>query len=200
MNSIFLHYFGLSLSMSIVIAVLLALNRLFGSKFKAKCRYLVWIIITGRLLVPAFFLIPTALFNINFNLTATNRPFSSSSPQNDAYTAPAHIEPEKNNRNSLNFESDIHSSEFVETQSNLNEDLSPATSPSNQVNRDDYYPVYYPSGFEPTETYANDEDIISDSRSDLSNDKESSDIIRILSTAWLAGAVVYVSVILAAHV
>jgi len=61
LETVFFNILEISLAMSAVIAAVLVFSRLFGDRFKARCRYIIWIIIALRLLVPLNINIPEPL-------------------------------------------------------------------------------------------------------------------------------------------
>ncbi|MDE7090097.1 MAG: hypothetical protein K2O54_08265 [Prevotella sp.] len=52
MKEIFLSYFEVSLAISIIIAALILLSSLLNKRYAAKWKYLIWIFIALRLLIP----------------------------------------------------------------------------------------------------------------------------------------------------
>lgn len=56
----------ISVSMSFVIAVILILSKVFGKRFSAKCRYIIWALVIIRLCIPLSALYLPRVINIDF--------------------------------------------------------------------------------------------------------------------------------------
>ena len=52
MKSFILSFSGLTLSMSVIIFILLVLSRIFKKRFTATCRYVIWLVVIVRLVLP----------------------------------------------------------------------------------------------------------------------------------------------------
>ncbi len=69
MRSFILSFCGLTLSMSVIILILLVLSRIFKNRFTATCRYVVWLVVTVRLVLPIGSILFPSLIDIDVPIT-----------------------------------------------------------------------------------------------------------------------------------
>ncbi len=69
MTDLLLQIAEITLSMSAIILITLALSKVFGAKFSAKCRYIVWAVIILRLCIPVGVLNMPTVFTLDIPFT-----------------------------------------------------------------------------------------------------------------------------------
>ena len=74
MTAFMLGLFEVSLTMAAAVLVLLVLSRLFGGRFTAKCRYIVWAVVVLRLCIPVGSNIVTPIFSVSLPQSVTVSP------------------------------------------------------------------------------------------------------------------------------
>lgn len=77
MTAFMLGLFEVSLTMAAAVLVLLVLSRLFGGRFTAKCRYIVWAVVVLRLCIPVGSNIVTPIFSVSLPQSVTVSPTAS---------------------------------------------------------------------------------------------------------------------------
>ncbi len=81
----------ITLTMSVLIAILLLLFKVAGTRFSARCRYLIWLVVIARLCIPVGTVFPPALFTLELpRQTAMEDRLPDASP---TITAPDNTQP-----------------------------------------------------------------------------------------------------------